>query len=113
MPLDGPRLEQLDGHAVAVVVADPDLHRAEAEALAAEDHRAAERAGQEPQRVRGVGGGERDVVEVVPVHAADRDQGFAATGVPRPARVKRAATNQPMREDEEPADCVEHEVVRR
>ena len=45
--------------------ADPDLHRPEADRLAAEDHGAAERAGEEAQRVGGVGGGERDVVEVV------------------------------------------------
>ena len=41
--LDRPRLEQLDRHPVAVGRADPHLHRAEADRLAAEDHGAAER----------------------------------------------------------------------
>ena len=50
-----------------VVVAEPHLHRPEADRLAAEDDGAAERAGEEAQRVRRVGGRERDVVEVVAV----------------------------------------------
>ena len=37
--LDRPRLEQLDGHAVAVARAEPHLHRPEADRLAAEEDR--------------------------------------------------------------------------
>ncbi len=46
---------------------EPHLHRAEADRLAAEQDRAAELAGEELQRRRGVGRGQRDVVEVVAV----------------------------------------------
>ena len=63
--LDRPGFEQLDRHAVTFGGADPHLHRAEADRLAAEDDGAAERAGEEPQRVGAVSErGERDVVEV-------------------------------------------------
>ncbi len=60
-----PRLEQLDRHAVAVVGSHPDLHGPEADRLAAEDDRPAERAGEESQRVGRVDGAERNMVEVV------------------------------------------------
>ena len=62
-----PRFEQLDAHAVAGVVADPHLHRAEPDDWPPK-MTVPPSAGQEPQRVRRVGGGERDVIEVVGVH---------------------------------------------
>ena len=67
--LGRPRFEQLDGHAVAVGVADASTCIGRKPiAVTAEDDRAAERAGEEAQRVGGVGRRERDVVEVVVVH---------------------------------------------
>ena len=65
--LDIPRLEQLDRHAVAVVGAEPHLHRPEPDRLPAEDDRATELTGEETQCGRSIGRGERDVVEVVRV----------------------------------------------
>jgi len=65
--IDRPGFEQLDRHAVAVARAEPYLHRTESDALAAEQDRPAELSGQEAQRVGGVGGRERDVVEVVAI----------------------------------------------
>ena len=60
-----PRFEQFDAHAVAVGIAHEDLHRTEADGSATEDDGAAQRAGEEPERLGGVGRRERDVVEGV------------------------------------------------
>ena len=62
---DLPRFEQLDGHAVAVVASEPDLHRTEPDRLPAEDDPPAHAPGQRAQRFRCVGCRERDVIEVV------------------------------------------------
>ena len=98
--VDRPRLEQLDRHPVARSGAEPDLHRPEADRLAAEQDGAAELARQEAQRVGSVGRGERDVVQVVSVgHEAGRLCDAVPgpiNGSPRPARVTRFEMNQPM-----------------
>ena len=111
--VDRPRLEELDGHAVAVAGAEPHLHRAKADRLTAEEDGAAEVAREEAQRVGGVGRGERDVVEVVAVgHERGRLGDGCRPAVPpgrrtperhRPARVNRFARTQPMAKTTRPA----------
>src|SRR5262249_32319826 len=59
--------QQLDRHSVALLGAEPYLHGPKADALAAEEDGAAERAGEVAQRVGSVGCRERDMVEVVAV----------------------------------------------
>ena len=86
-----PGFEQLDLHA-AVEIADEHLNRAKAERLPSRQHGPAEHAGEEAQRRRGVGRGERDVIEIGAHCVRPAPERIGACGPPLPAVVRCAIT---------------------